>query len=181
MSLKTGGLVTCLSASGRMNDPWPHHSAPMPLPRWYFSAVKCHINIVCLLINLIPHQNQVTPLMVLEYRWIARPLLLTCMGPPTVQTHTSHLYETFQNRVNVIRAGADSRARLLFNQRQRVFCKRLEMKTIFQKAILHEDVGLLESCVLKMSDSPGLTMVTWGEQLITKDEQGQIAQCPSCC
>lgn len=32
-----------------------------------------------------------------------------------------------------------------------------------------------------MSDTLSVRIVTWGERVITKDEQGQIAQCPSCC
>lgn len=35
-----------------------HSTAPLPLPRWYFSTAKCHINIRCQLINLSSHETR---------------------------------------------------------------------------------------------------------------------------
>lgn len=55
VSLKTG------EATRPVSQPLPewmipgHSTAPLPLPRWYFSTVKCHINIRCQLINLSSH------------------------------------------------------------------------------------------------------------------------------
>ena len=61
------------------------------------------------------------------------------------------------------------------------FKDRRKRKNNFSQDVLQEDLSLLYSaCVLDITDSLSVRMVTWGEQVITTDKQGQISQCHSC-
>lgn len=132
MPLETGKAVrpVCQPVAGWMI--LSHNAAPLPLPRWYFSTAKCHINILTQPINLSSHGTWWH----LASCWntdgtIAGPLLLTHIcwehsyGAVQILCNLVHpsLLKSFRrfHRGNFISRGSgSSTAWLLFNCGQRV-------------------------------------------------------------